>query len=86
MGDVVELKGMPPEIGRHPLRTINQVAEEQARVYRAFARGKVTREDANSATYQLTQLVRSLQIVRVEDQVEQIEAQADRLGLGLGRA
>jgi hypothetical protein len=86
VGEVIELKGMPPEIGRHPLRTLNDVGEEIARVYRAFARGKIATKDANAAVFQLTSLARVLEVVRIEHQVELINDRADELGLGRERA
>ncbi len=70
--ELIEAAG-PTHLGRHQLRTLNQVAEEIARVYRAFARGSIAKDQANSAVYQLTALSKVLEVVRIEDRLDALE-------------
>lgn len=72
---VIDAEAVPAHLGRHPLVTVNQVAEEAARVYRAFMRGRLTKEQANAATYQLQVIGKLIEVADIEKRLDALENQ-----------
>lgn len=70
---ITDAEVIPAHLGRHPLCTVNQVAEEAARVYRAFVRGKLSKEQANAATYQLQVIGKLLEVATIEARLDALE-------------
>lgn len=60
----------PRALGRQPLRTVRDVQEEQARVYKAVTAGKVSPRVGNALTYQLRELVKTMEVATIEGQLE----------------
>lgn len=71
--------GPAPPRGRQrlPLNTLEQVAREIARVYRAARAGDITPGDASRFTFILHTLSRVLEGVQIEGRLERLEAASD---------
>jgi hypothetical protein len=71
---------LPRAIGRSPLTTLDQVAREQALLYRSVASGKVSPTVGSKLTFMLSQLVRTLEVSRLEPAIERLEQQRQSFG------
>jgi hypothetical protein len=63
----------PRAIGRRPLTTLNEVAEELARLYRAVAAGKVAASDGTKLAFMLSTLARTIEAAKIEPAIEALE-------------
>lgn len=60
----------PRALGRQPLKTVYDVQEEQARVYRAITSGKISDSAGSKLTFVLRSLVATMETAKIEHQLE----------------
>ena len=68
----------PRALGRQPLRSINDVGEELARVYRAVCQGKIAADVGTKLTYILREMVKTIEVAKIEPALELLEQERVR--------
>lgn len=60
----------PRALGRQPLKSVNDVREEMARVYRAVAAGKISTKQGTQMVYMLSVMTRTIEIEQIEGKLD----------------
>ena len=71
-------------LGRIPLRSLDELSVEMARVYRDARRSRIATDDASRLVYTLGQLRMVLEAIRDSEYIERIIALEARAGINQG--
>lgn len=75
-GDEAEGTPLSKTLGRHPLESLMDIRNEQARVYRAVVNGKVQPKTGQGLVYILSQVGRATEVADLEQRIKQLESKS----------
>ena len=82
MSTVIEVEEVEAQSSRFiRLTTIDDVRVEMARVYREMRTNKIAASDGSKLVYVLSLIARTAELVRIENQLEQLRAALEKAGI-----